>query len=91
MHINQRRKRRDRKLNEDEEGEEKKAHTNEDGNHQRSRSYDADTQAHLNTSSLAALTLEPCPTPIKHLKAFVLTLPQINNIPHPAIITGANI
>lgn len=37
----------------------------------------------LYTLSLVALTLEPRPTPIKHLKAFMFPLPQINNIQHP--------
>lgn len=69
----------------------KGAHKHADENHQQSRSYDADTQALLNTLSLVALTLEPCPTPIKHLKAFMFPLPQINNIQHPPIMTGANI
>lgn len=62
------------------------AHTNMPmKTHQQSRSYDADTQALLNTLSLVALTLEPCPTPIKHLKAFMFPLPQINNIQHPRL------
>lgn len=50
--------------------------------HQQCRSHDADTPV-LNTLSLVALTLEPCPTPIKHLKAFTFPLPQINNIQPP--------
>ena len=92
MHINQRRKRRESESwtvereeeeEEEEKKKEKKKHKHADENHQQSRSYDADTQALLNTLSLVALTFEPRPTPIKHLKAFMFPLPQINNIQHP--------
>ena len=46
-------------------------------------SRDADVPPLLSTLSLVALTLEPLPTPIKHLKAFMFPVPQINNIQHP--------
>lgn len=86
---------RERKLDGGERGggrrKKKKKHKHADENHQQSRSYDADTQALLNTLSLVALTFEPRPTPIKHFKAFMFPLPQINNIQHPPIMTGANI